>query len=218
MRKTVTCGVLLLLVLATVLGGCSGDSIELPGVEVREYEGERLDSINDFRENSIHGPQYISTQDYRLGITGLVASDKVYTYDEVINEHQSYMKVTTLSCVEGWYVKILWEGVLMRDLLDEAGVLPEASIVIFYAEDGYTTSLPLDYIVNNNIMIAYRMNGLTLPPERGYPFALVAESKWGYKWIKWIVAMELSDDVNYRGFWESRGYSNTAEVGEDFFE
>jgi DMSO/TMAO reductase YedYZ molybdopterin-dependent catalytic subunit len=83
--------------------------------------------------------------------------------------------------------------------------------VIFYAQDGYSTSLPLSYIVSNNIMIAYKMNGVVLPPDRGYPFQLVAESKYGYKWIKWITQIEVSDDANYRGYWESRGYSNNAD-------
>ena len=217
MGKIVISGILVCLVLATVLSGCGG-SIVLGGVEVREYQGEDLSSISEFRENSIHGPQYIKVEDYRLKVTGLVADSKEYTYHEVINDHQSYEKVTTLSCVEGWYVKILWEGVLVRDLLDEAGVLPDAKVIIFHAYDGYTTSLPVDYIVNNNIMMAYKMNDLTLPPERGFPFELVAESKWGYKWIKWITEIELSDDVNYRGYWESAGYSNSGNVGEDFFE
>jgi DMSO/TMAO reductase YedYZ molybdopterin-dependent catalytic subunit len=65
--------------------------------------------------------------------------------------------------------------------------------------------------------MAYKMNNVTLPPERGFPFQLVAESKWGYKWIKWITTIELSDDSAYRGYWESRGFSNTGNVTESFF-
>ena len=56
------------------------------------------------------------------------------------------------------------------------------------------------------------MNNVTLPPERGYPFELVAESKWGYKWIKWLTTIELSDDDKYRGFWESRGWPNNGDI------
>jgi DMSO/TMAO reductase YedYZ molybdopterin-dependent catalytic subunit len=117
-----------------------------------------------------------------------------------------------MHCVEGWSVTLLWEGILVEDLIAEAQVDPNATVVIFYAYDGYSTSLPLDYIIDNNIMIAYKMNNVTLPPERGYPFQLVAESKLGYKWIKWVTAIELSDNEDYRGYWESRRYSNTADV------
>lgn len=67
-------------------------------------------------------------------------------------------------------------------------------------------------------MIAYKMNNVTLPPERGYPFQLVAESRWGYKWIKWIVGIALSDNEEYRGYWESRGYSNEGDLEDPFFE
>jgi DMSO/TMAO reductase YedYZ molybdopterin-dependent catalytic subunit len=135
----------------------------------------------------------------------------------VINNHQSYKKVVTLNCVEGWSVTILWEGLLIKDLIQETEVSPEANTVIFYAYDGYSTSLPLEYILENDIIIAYKMNNVTLPPERGYPFQLVAESKWGYKWIKWITEIKLSNNPEYEGFWESRGYSNIGNLGEPFY-
>jgi DMSO/TMAO reductase YedYZ molybdopterin-dependent catalytic subunit len=90
--------------------------------------------------------------------------------------------------------------------------------VIFHAVDGYTSSLPLDYIRRNDILLAYSMNGVTLPAERGFPFQVVAESKWGYKWVKWVDGIELSNDTSYRGYWESRGYNNDGEQSGPMFE
>jgi DMSO/TMAO reductase YedYZ molybdopterin-dependent catalytic subunit len=193
----------------------SSDTKKLPYVEVREYQGEKLSSIDDFRENSIKGPQYINISTYQLEVSGLVNNPKNYTYDEVIN-HQNYEKVVTLNCVEGWSTKILWKGVLVKDLLEEVQPMENAKVVIFHAYDGYTTSHPLDYLTEKNIMMAYEMNDVQIPPERGFPFHLVAESKWGYKWIKWITKIELSDDENYKGFWESRGYSNEGDLDGSF--
>jgi DMSO/TMAO reductase YedYZ molybdopterin-dependent catalytic subunit len=190
---------------------------ELKPVEIKEYQGERLSQVNDFRENSIKGPQYVNKDNYRLAVNGLVANNKEYTYDQVINGYRHYQKVTTLNCVEGWSVKILWEGFLLKDLLAEANPANSAKTVIFHAYDGYTTSLPLEYVLNNDLLLAYNMNSVAIPPERGFPFQLVAESKWGYKWIKWVTMIELSDDVNYKGYWESRGYSNKGNLNEDFF-
>ena len=180
--------------------------------EVKDYQGQDLSSIADFRKNSIKGPQNINTSTYRLQVTGLVNQTIEYTYDEILFKFQKYEKVVTLRCVEGWSVKILWEGFLVNDFLKEAGVNSNAVAVIFYAYDGYSTSLPLDYITNNNIMVAYKMNGLVLPPERGFPFQLVAESQYGYKWIKWITKIELTDNPTYLGYWESRGYPNNATL------
>ncbi len=188
----------------------------LPAVEITSYQGEKLGSINDFRENSIKGPQYIDKNTYRLTITGLVDATSSYSYDDIL-KLPSYQKVVTLNCVEGWSVKILWEGVLVKDLLKNLAIKPEAKTVIFYAVDGYSTSFPLDYILNNSIIMADKMNGLLLPPERGFPFQLVAEQKWGYKWIKWITKIELSSDTNYKGFWESRGYNNNGDLNGSQF-
>ena len=182
-----------------------------PG-EIQNYYGENLSSISDFRENSIKGPQHVNISTYRLVITGLVNKTVNYTYDEVLSKFQKYQKVVTLYCVEGWSVKILWEGFLVNDLLKEADVNSSAVAAIFYAYDGYSTELPLDYIKNNNIIIAYKINGLTLPPERGFPFELVAESQYGYKWEKWITKIELTDNPEYLGYWESRGYPNNASL------
>jgi len=209
-------GILLAVNKAGFIG--TGEAKELQTVEIRAYQGERLSSVNDFRENSIKGPQYVDMESYQLKINGLVESSKNYTYDEIIDENQHYKKVVRLDCVEGWSANVLWEGMLVRDLIAEAKALPEAKVVIFHAYDGYTTSFPIDYIMNNDIIMAYKMNEVIMLPERGFPFQLVAESKWGYKWIKWITEIELSDDEYYRGYWESRGYSNEADLDKSFFD
>ena len=204
------------------LMGCVGNNIENPSelepTEINEYEGQKLSSVDDFRENSIKGPQYLDIGSYQLKVSGLVEKPKSYTYDEIIGENQNYKKVVTLNCVEGWSATILWEGVLVKDLIARSGPLANAKVVIFHAYDGYTTALPLEYVAENNIILAHKMNEISLPPERGFPFQLIAESKWGYKWIKWVTEIELSDDVNYKGYWERRGYSNEADLDKGFFE
>jgi DMSO/TMAO reductase YedYZ molybdopterin-dependent catalytic subunit len=179
--------------------------------EVTDYQGQKLSSINEIQDNAIAGTQYIDVRNYTLAVDGLVIDPKNYTYDQVLG-HQKYQKVVTLYCVEGWNAKILWEGVLLGNLFNETGIDPRANTVIFHAQDGYTTSLPLDYVINNNILLAYKMNGVVIPPQKGFPFQVVAESKYGYKWAKWITRIELSDNSNYSGFWESNGYSNSADV------
>ncbi len=188
----------------------------LSSVEIRDYQGEKLSSITDFRENSIKGPQHVNISTYKLDIGGLVTTPRSMTYDEV-RQLPGYQKVITLHCVEGWDVTILWEGVKVMDLLNRAGISPDANTVIFYAYDGYSTSLPLDYIEKNDILLAYGMNNVTLPEDRGYPFELAAQDRWGYKWIKWVTKIELSSDPNYRGYWEQRGYSIGGDVNNSFF-
>lgn len=211
-----------LLLMALTLAACSGAGpgsslAALQSIEIREYNGEPLSSIGDFRENSIKGVQHVSLDGYHLKISGLVNTPLELTYDQVLG-HDRFSKVVTLHCVEGWDATILWEGVRLTDILAAAGVRDDAPVVIFHAVDGYTSSLPLAYVRQNDILLAYRMNGVTLPAERGFPFQVVAESKWGYKWVKWVDEIELSNDTSYRGYWETRGYNNDGEQIGPIFE
>jgi DMSO/TMAO reductase YedYZ molybdopterin-dependent catalytic subunit len=216
---------LITIILLPLIAGCvapngntgPGTTTSLPAVEVRSYQGKDLSSVNDFRENSIKGPQSINITDYRLTVGGLVKTPTVLTYDQVLGKYPHYSKVVTLHCVEGWDATILWEGILVRDIVKDAGADPRATTIIFTGHDGYTTSFPLTYVMDNDILMAYRMNNITMPAERGYPFELVAEDKWGYKWIKWIEKIELSDNAAYQGYWEQRGYSNTGDLNRSFY-
>lgn len=192
--------------------------INLPYVEINNYNGTKLDSVNDFRENSIKGVQHVDISNYQLKIYGLVENPKNYSYDDIINNYQSYKKIVRLNCVEGWSAKILWQGILIKDLFDEAKPLPDAKTIIFHAYDGYTVNYPADYFSEKKIIMAYKMNNVTIPNERGFPFVLVAEDKWGYKWIKWITEIEFSNNEDYTGYWESRGYSKEGNLNESFFE
>lgn len=198
------------------VAGCRDRNVsevtDLGAVEVREYEGKDLSSISEFRENSIKGPQEVDRSEYRLEVTGMVESPLSLTYQDVVEKERAYRKVVRLSCVEGWSVDILWQGVKLADLLDKAGADPDASVIIFRSADGYSTSLPADYIRDNDILLAYRMNDVELPADRGFPFQLVAQEKWGYKWAKWITGIEVSNDTSFRGYWESRGYDNDADL------
>lgn len=214
-KKRVILGALTALLVLPSLTGCdllpNARPQRLAPSEVREYRGARLDSVDDFRENSIRGPQDVDIAEYRLRLQGRVASPTTLTYQQVTNL-PAFEKVVTLDCVEGWSVKILWKGVRLTDVLALAAYDTSATTVIFRCKDGYSTSLPLSYVRDRDILLAYQMNGVDLPRERGYPFQVVAEDKWGYKWAKWVTSIEVSNDRSFRGYWEQRGYDNDADL------
>ncbi len=210
---------LTMVLLLVAMGGISSiaaDDSEPEEVEVRNYEGAKLGSVDDFRENSIKGVQEIDIDEYRLKIAGLINEDRALSYEE-LQEMNHIKKVVTLHCVEGWSVQALWEGIPLKDVFSELDIDPEVNTVIFHAADGYTTSLSMSYIMDNNIIIADHLNGLQLPPEQGFPFQLVAEQKWGYKWARWITKIELSANEDFQGYWESRGYSDDGDRDEPMF-
>jgi len=187
-------------------------SSDLPEVEVVEYAGMKLTPLSEQRNNAIEGTQYIDRETYRLKVTGLVDEEIEMSYDDLL-DLPAYSEFVRMPCVEGWGFDAKWTGFRVADLLDEAGLRPEAAYVVFYSADGYSTGLDLDYLREENILMAYGINDVTLPPERGFPLQLVAKDKYGYKWAKWVTEIEVVAEEQ-RGFWESRGYSNSANVGE----
>jgi DMSO/TMAO reductase YedYZ molybdopterin-dependent catalytic subunit len=190
----------------------------LPG-EVGAYQGQNLTPVSVYIQYlishpdvAIAGTQSINRETYRLSITGMVNNPLNYTYDSIVNGFNSTLQVGTLPCVEGWSVTLLWQGVPITDLLKQAGVSSNANTLIFLASDGYSSSLPLQYVTKNNIMVAYKMNNLTLTDQTGWPLFLVAQNQYGYKWVEWLTEINVSNDSNYLGYWESRGYPNNATV------
>ena len=178
--------------------------------EIREYEGKRLDPFDRKYDNSIKGPQQVDSKKYRLEVTGLVQTPQSLTYDEVLALPQ-VKRAVTLHCVEGWNEHLLFEGVRLANVLALAKPKEGVRTVIFYAVDGYSSSLTYDDVARLDLILAFKINGKVLDANRGFPFQVVAESKLGYKWVKWVNRIDLSKDP-YKGFWEQRGYDNEADV------
>ena len=224
MKKTICLTALLLLIFLVACGNGSNESKDADvmskatddrydEMEIKEYQGVKLDPSVGPRDNSIKGIQNVDIESYTLNVSGLVKQEATMTYDDVL-ALTSYEKLITLHCVEGWDATVLWKGALLKDIIDPAEAEKSANTVIFHCVDGYTTSMPLDFIMENNIMLAYSSNNITLPPSLGYPFIVVAEDKLGYKWARWVNEIELSDEEAYKGYWEERGYDNEADVPE----
>jgi DMSO/TMAO reductase YedYZ molybdopterin-dependent catalytic subunit len=210
-----------LVILLAALPACSEPPLTPPprAGEATEFQGKRLFPIDNQPNNALSGTQIINRETYRLAVDGLVEHPLSLSYSDLL-AHEQVSKLMDLECVEGWYFTGKWTGPSLASIFKDARVKPEAKIVIFRTSDvprGYT-SLELSYILDKNIIIALKLNDLTLPPERGFPFQLVAESKYGYKWAKWVTGIELSSDTGFRGYWENARYNNSADVDGPAFE
>jgi len=186
-------------------------SSHLPEVEAKTFMNSSLTPISQQLNNAIQGTQFIDKTTYSLAVTGLVYRNLTLSYEDLL-ALPSYSEVTPLNCVEGWSFTAKWTGFRVGDLLNQAGVKPEGQYVKFICVDGYTTAFPLSYLESNKTLLAYGLNDVTLPPDRGFPLQLVAGGKYGYKWAKWIVGIEVIKGPEL-GYWESRGYSDSADVG-----
>jgi DMSO/TMAO reductase YedYZ molybdopterin-dependent catalytic subunit len=183
-------------------------------VEATEFLGQQLTPIAFQRNNALKGTQFIDRATYKLTVNGLVDNPLTLSYDDLL-AYPELSKLTPLQCVIGWQFVAKWTGPLLYPILEQAKVRPEATVAIFYTTDvpvtGYT-SLPTSFIHDRNVILALRLNDVTLPKGRGFPFQVVAETKYGYKWAKWVTRIELSSDTQYRGFWESNGYDNNGDI------
>ena len=92
-------------------------------VEIKEYQGQKLGSVNDFIENSIRGVQTVDPETYQLTIDGLVAEPASYSYAQLQSMSHT-AKLVTIHCVEGWSVKALWDGIALPGLLSTVEPTP----------------------------------------------------------------------------------------------
>ena len=118
--------------------------------------------------------------------------------------------VSDFHCVEGWSVlDQRWEGVPFRIIVEIAKPKGEARYVTFECDDGYTTSLPLTDLLDENVLLAYKSDDRFLKPERGGPLRLLVPKKYAYKSAMWVRKIRFTSEREL-GYWESRGYSDTA--------
>jgi len=179
--------------------------------EITEFKGEKLTPLKEQANTYIGKPPKVDLSKYRLQVTGKVNKPLELSYDEILALPRE-ARVIDLNCVEGWGFKALWTGVKVVDLAALAEADPKAKTVIFHEIGGtYSSALPLEYLREMNVLLAFQVNGLAIPPERGFPFQVTAEGKWGYKWVKWVEKIEFSDK-DYQGYWEKRGYPNSADI------
>lgn len=137
-------------------------------------------------------PVEVDITTYRLVVEGFVERPLYLTYDELL-AYLAVSQVLTLEC-PGFFVDYAeWTGPLVRTILEEAGVKAGAQEVVFSAGDdgAYQKRLTLDEALADDTLLAYKVNGVTLPREHGYPVRLAVGSKLGSYWVKWLFRIEV---------------------------
>ncbi|EMA03672.1 sulfite oxidase-like oxidoreductase [Haloferax denitrificans] len=140
---------------------------------------------------------------------GAVDTELDLSFDE-FRDLPSETQVQDFHCVTGWSkFDCEFEGVTFPALADAVGVDDDAVHVMFHAMDGYTTNLPLDQCMRDEVMFVWGYDGEVLPADHGGPLRVVTPHKYAYKGAKWVSGVEFLTEPE-RGYWEKRGYSNTA--------
>ena len=159
------------------------------------------------------GLPQVAPADYRLKVSGLIDTPMVLTLDDLEALPRTTL-VRDFQCVTGWRVpNVRWDGVLLSDLLDRAGVRAGAKALAFDSFDGvYTESLTLDQARRNDVMVAFRFENGPVSTEHGGPARLYVAPMYGYKSCKWLGGIRVVDDIE-PGYWEQQGYDVDAWIG-----
>ena len=156
-----------------------------------------------------------SDADYRLTVNGAVETPVTFTLDDLKALPPTRM-TKDFQCVTGWRVHdVKWTGVRLADLMDKAGVKEGAWGVRFLSFDGiYTETLTMDQARRNDVIVAYEMDGKPVSSAHGGPARLYVAPMYGYKSIKWLETVEVSQNEAPAGYWEVRGYDTDAWIGK----
>jgi DMSO/TMAO reductase YedYZ molybdopterin-dependent catalytic subunit len=123
--------------------------------------------------------------------------------------------VSDFHCVTGWSrLDVPWRGVRLATVLALAEPDDQAEVVLCHARDSYTTNLPLAEALKDDVLLVHTADGQPLPREHGGPVRVITPQLYAWKGAKWVVRLELLRQ-DQRGFWEERGYSNSAHPWRD---
>jgi DMSO/TMAO reductase YedYZ molybdopterin-dependent catalytic subunit len=153
--------------------------------------------------------------EWRLDILGEVESPFSLTYDQLL-DLEAVEQLHTLECISNYVggdliSTALWTGVPLRDLLNRARVKPGAYDVVFTSVDGYTDSIRIAKAMEERTLVAYLMNGETVPQDHGYPARMLVPDIYGMKNVKWIRSIEVKN-FDFFGYWQTQGWSDSAPI------
>jgi len=178
-----------------------------------EFDGERLPpgqrKTSKFPVLSKSGTPDWNPETWEFTVSGAVEEDLSFSWDE-FRDLPAATQNQDFHCVTGWSkFDCEFTGVTFPQLAEMAGVQDDAVHVMFSALDGYTTNLPLSDCMREEVLFTYEFDGDALPEEHGGPLRVVTPHKYAYKGAKWVDGVEFLTEPE-RGYWEKRGYSNTA--------
>ena len=156
----------------------------------------------DFPVLSVEPPPDVPAEDWVLTVDGLV--ERPLTIDRAAwSALRRLTETADFHCVTGWTADdVRWGGVPPSALLEQAGLRPEAGYAAFHAVRhvgaGYLSSLPLEIVMAPDTVLADTLDGVALPPRHGGPLRLVVPQQLGYKSVKWVVRIEITDCLRAR--------------------
>lgn len=151
---------------------------------------------------------------WKLSVFGEVEQPMSWNWDE-FRQIPTTTITADIHCVTGWSkFDTTWEGPLFRDFIQLFGIKPTVKYVIAHSPHGFTTNLPLDIMLEDKVLLAWKYNGDFLEPDHGFPVRTLVPQRYFWKSAKWLQKLEFSP-VDKPGFWEQAGYHNNGDPWQE---
>ncbi|WP_447968109.1 molybdopterin-dependent oxidoreductase [Nitrospira sp. M1] len=170
----------------------------------------------NFSDSPYNFSRDIDIEQWQLLVKGEVQQPTVLNWRDILNR-TSFDQAATLMCIDtlpggSSLGNAMWRGISLKSLLQDAGVNTDiARDVIFRAADGYHDSIPFTRAMQDDVMLAYLMNGEKLPQMHGFPLRLVVPGLYGIKNVKWITEIEVYAG-DYKGYWQQKGWTDEGTI------
>jgi DMSO/TMAO reductase YedYZ molybdopterin-dependent catalytic subunit len=182
-----------------------------PGLEAlagRLPPGQHL--VNHLPVLDLGNRPVLNLTEWTLTLAGTIDSPQVLDWATLQTLPQCEV-VADIHCVTRWTrLAVPWVGVLAAAVIQLAKPQPLAKYVVIHSADEYTTNLPRAALLDEDVLLAYAVDGEPLPVEHGGPVRLVVPKRYFWKSAKWITAIHFHE-TDQPGFWETRGYHNEAD-------
>ena len=158
----------------------------------------------------------IKEADWSLEVGGLVTTKKSFTLQTLKNNFALQTQEFTLACISNpiggdLIGNCVWGGLRVKDLLQSVGIQAGAKFIQWEAADGFYESLPLGMALEQDVLLAYSINGEALNAKHGFPLRVILPGHFGMKQPRWLTKITLTA-TEKPGFWADRGWSRTAYV------
>ena len=166
--------------------------------------------VDGFPVRSVESTPSFDRKDWDLILSGKINNPITYTWQDFLKLPKE-SQTSDFHCVEGWSLKDKkWEGVKLQTLIDKVEPLPNVKFVLVKSASFYTTSLSLETMREDNVLLAYRLDNQELPPRLGGPLRLIVPNRYAYKSAKWVRELSFIEEDEL-GYWETKGYHNKAD-------
>jgi len=198
------------------LGSVFGRMFAIPPRDTTYFTPNDKFYVVNYADSAVSIAREVNIEQWRVTVKGEVKKPMTLGWRDILNR-DPIDQIVTLECIDTLpggdsLGNATWRGISLKQLLLEAGADDEtARDVVFRAVDGYDDSIPFTRAMQDDVILAYLMNGEKLPTAHGFPLRLLVPGLYGIKNVKWITEIEVYPG-DYLGYWQRKGWTDDGTI------